>query len=78
MSELASEPLPFGTSNRTRLLENSPICFSEALSYFLLCPSSRRRLVQRDVDFSNYDVPLYTQIVDRIKAKVSARLGEGS
>ena len=33
---------------------------------------------QRDVDFSNYDVPLYTQIVDRIKAKVSTRLGEGS
>jgi len=32
---------------------------------------------QRDVDFSNYDVPLYTQIVDRIKAKASARLGEG-
>jgi hypothetical protein len=30
----------------------------------------------RDVDFSNYDVPLYTQIVDHIKAKVSARLGE--
>src|SRR3981189_2142851 len=32
---------------------------------------------ERNVDFSNYDVPLYTQIVDRIKAKVSARLGEG-
>jgi hypothetical protein len=31
----------------------------------------------RDVDFSNYDVPLYTQITDHIKAKVSARLGEG-
>jgi hypothetical protein len=31
----------------------------------------------RDVDFSNYDVPLYTQIVNHIKAKVSARLGEG-
>jgi hypothetical protein len=29
------------------------------------------------VDFSNYDVPLYTQIVNRIKAKISARLGEG-
>jgi hypothetical protein len=29
------------------------------------------------VDFSNYDKPLYTQIVDRIKAKVSARLGKG-
>jgi hypothetical protein len=33
-------------------------------------------VAQADVDFSNYDVPLYTQIVDRIKAKVSARLGE--
>ena len=31
----------------------------------------------RGVDFSNYDVPLYTQIVDRIKDRVSARLGEG-
>src|SRR6266436_529284 len=35
-------------------------------------------VAQADVDFSNYDKPLYTQIVDRIKAKVSARLGEGS
>jgi hypothetical protein len=33
-------------------------------------------LLARDVDFSNYEVPLYTQIVDHIKAKVSARLGE--
>lgn len=31
-----------------------------------------------DVDFSNYDVPLYTQIVDRIKAKIAPRLGEGA
>src|ERR1700716_4499128 len=30
-----------------------------------------------DADFSNYDVPLYEQIVNRIKAKVAARLGEG-
>jgi hypothetical protein len=30
-----------------------------------------------DVDFSNYDEPLYEQIVDRIKARISARLGEG-
>jgi hypothetical protein len=35
-------------------------------------------LLARDVDFSKYDVPLYTQIVDHIKAKVSARLGEGN
>ena len=31
----------------------------------------------KNVDFSNYEKPLYTQIVDRIKDKVSARLGEG-
>ena len=30
-----------------------------------------------DVDFSNYDVPLYAQIVDRIKAKIAPRLGNG-
>ena len=30
-----------------------------------------------NVDFSNYDVPLYAQITDQIKAKISARLGEG-
>src|SRR5438093_10894530 len=34
--------------------------------------------LQRDVDFSNYDVPLYTQIVDRIKAKIAPRLGKGA
>src|SRR5438132_8696000 len=31
-----------------------------------------------DVDFSNYDMPLYTQIVDTIKAKIAPRLGEGT
>src|SRR5258705_4885780 len=30
-----------------------------------------------DFDFSNYDVPLLPQIVDRIKAKISPRLGDG-
>src|SRR4051812_20847882 len=30
-----------------------------------------------DVDFANYDKPLYAQIVGRIKAKVQTRLGEG-
>ncbi len=34
-------------------------------------------VVQAEADFSNYDKPLATQIVDRIKAKVSASLGEG-
>jgi hypothetical protein len=35
-------------------------------------------LGKRDIDFSNYDVPLEEQIVNRIKAGVSARLGEGT
>ncbi len=29
------------------------------------------------VDFSNYNVPLHTQIVDHIKAKIAPRLGDG-
>lgn len=33
--------------------------------------------LQADVDFSNYSKPLYTQVVDRIRAKVLARLGKG-
>jgi hypothetical protein len=42
---------------------------------FALVPQSG--FAQRDIDFSNYDVPLYTQIVDRIKAKIAPRLGDG-
>src|SRR5678815_5559416 len=38
---------------------------------------ARAGAVERKVDFSSYDRPLYTQIVDRIKAHVSARLGQG-
>src|SRR3954469_3591119 len=34
-------------------------------------------LAQQDVDFTNYDVPLYKQIVDRIQAKIASRLGQG-
>jgi hypothetical protein len=45
---------------------------------FLLPLIAQAGLIQRDVDFSNYDVPLYTQITNRIKAKVSARLGQGT
>ena len=45
------------------------------LSALLLLPQTG--WAQLEVDFSNYDVPLYAQIVNRIKAKVSARLGEG-
>jgi hypothetical protein len=44
---------------------------------FSPCVSVHGGLLKEDVDFSNYDVPLYQQIVNRIKAKVAVRLGEG-
>src|SRR6516165_603348 len=44
---------------------------------FSPCLPAHGGLLKADVDFSNYDVPLYEQIVNRIKAKVAARLGEG-
>jgi hypothetical protein len=43
---------------------------------FSLCVPIHAEL-KGDVDFSNYDAPLFQQIVNRIKAKVAARLGEG-
>ena len=33
--------------------------------------------VTEDVDYANYETPLYAQIVDRIKAKIAPRLGKG-
>ena len=44
---------------------------------FSPCVPVHAGLLKADVDFSNYDVPLFEQIVNRIKAKVAARLGEG-
>ncbi len=44
---------------------------------FSPCVPVHAGLLKGDVDFSNYDAPLYEQIVNRIKAKVAARLGEG-
>ena len=53
--------------------------FFRTLILLLTLPiAAQAGLSRQGVDFSNYDAPLYTQIVDRIKAKVSARLGEGS
>src|SRR6201987_2843308 len=44
---------------------------------FSLCIPGQGGLVKADVDFANYDTPLFEQIVNRIKAKVAARLGAG-
>jgi hypothetical protein len=45
--------------------------------FFALPIVAQAGLFQRDVDFSNYDMPLYDQIVNRIKAEIAPRLGEG-
>jgi hypothetical protein len=44
---------------------------------FSPCVAVHGGSLKGDVDFSNYDVPLYQQIVNRIKAKGAPRLGEG-
>jgi hypothetical protein len=38
---------------------------------------ARAGLLKPDIDYTHYDEPLQQQIVDRIQAKVHARLGEG-
>jgi hypothetical protein len=44
---------------------------------FSPCIPAHGGLLKADVDFSNYNVPLYQQIVNRIKAKGAPRLGHG-
>jgi hypothetical protein len=44
---------------------------------FSLCGPIHAGLLKPDVDFSNYQTPLLLQLVNRIKAKISARLGNG-
>ena len=44
---------------------------------FSPCVPVHAGLLKADVDFSNYDTPLFQHIVNRIKDKVAARLGEG-
>jgi hypothetical protein len=45
--------------------------------FFSPCIPVHGGSLKGDVDFSNYDVPLYAQIVNRIKAKGAPRLGHG-
>ena len=44
--------------------------------FFSLWVSVGAGMLKAEVNFSNYDTPLYEQIVNRIKDKVAARLGE--
>ena len=53
-----------------RLVAISALLFSP-------CIQAHAGLFKPDVDYSNYNEPLWDQVVNRIKAKVAARLGEG-
>lgn len=44
---------------------------------FSSCSGIRTSDANEGLSFSHYDTPLYVQVTDRIKEKVSARLGEG-
>jgi hypothetical protein len=52
--------------------------FRAFLLFLGLCSAANADGPKRNVDFSSYDEPLYEQIVNRIKAKISQRLGEGA
>src|SRR5262245_12665026 len=49
-----------------------------SLVLLLGLPLAAQAALAPNVDFSNYDQPLYAQIIDRAKAKIAARLGEGT
>ena len=54
-----------------------PGCSWRVLLFLALSVVAQAGWFDPKPDFSNYDVPLYEQITNHIKAKISARLGEG-
>jgi hypothetical protein len=72
--------LPSGRGVRRKIsrgVKRLAIWVATGALLFSPCVPVHAGLLKADVDFSNYDVPLYEQIVNRIKTKVAARLGEG-
>jgi hypothetical protein len=52
-------------------------CAAMCALLFSPCLAVQGGLLKPDVDFSNYNVPLEVQIINRIKAKGAPRLGQG-
>ena len=52
-------------------------CVLTALALIALTVGVHAGLLKPDIDYSHYETPLQQQIVDRIKAHILARLGEG-
>jgi hypothetical protein len=73
-------PLPSGRGvprNITRRTKPLASWVAGCVLLFTPCVLVHAGLPKENVDFSNYDQPLFLQIVNRIKDKVAARLGEG-
>src|ERR1700751_1841088 len=53
--------------------------FLRILAFIVCLPAVAQAdlLLSKQVDWTNYDTPVYEQIVDRIKAKIGPRLGNG-
>src|SRR4051812_48543241 len=60
-----------------RFLALTGLSFITSVLFVVGCASGPAGSARQPVDFSNYDKTLTEQVTDRIKAKVTARLGEG-
>jgi hypothetical protein len=72
--------LPGGRGGQRKINGRVKLLASWVITCTLLfspCVAVHGGFLKGDVDFSNYDVPLYQQIVNRIKAKAAPRFGEG-
>ena len=73
-------PLPSGRGvprNISRRTNPLASWITTCVLLFSPCISVHAGLLKANVDFSNYDTPLFEQIVNHIKDKVAARLGQG-
>ena len=71
-------PSGYGLQRKiNRRLKPLAIWVATCALLFSPCVRVHGGLLKGNIDFSNYDVPLYQQIVNRIKAKGAPRLGHG-
>lgn len=68
---------PSAISGRPHMARKLSVVSRFVLTGMLFFALSFAAGARPEVDFSNYDVPLYQQLTTRIKAKILSRLGEG-
>jgi len=79
LAKQASDCLNGGGGKRRAAGSAQTVARLVAISALFLSPCIQVQggLFKPDVNYSNYDVPLWDQVVNRIRAKVAARLGQG-